>query len=123
MEQPRRILVVDDEPDIATMTSFRLRKAGFEVLVATDGGMGLAVAAKEKIDLVLLDLGLPVIDGKEVCRRLKSDEALKHIPVIILSASSDRIDEIVKESKADSYVVKPYEPEALLSAVRKFIRS
>ena len=121
MSDKKRILLVEDEPDLIKLTIFRLKKAGYEVIISTDGRQGLETADKEKPDLILLDLGLPVIDGYEVCRRLKSDEKLKDIPVLIMTASTERIKDKVKEIGADGYVLKPFEPKDLFLAIKKFL--
>ncbi len=121
MSDKKRILLVEDEPDLIKLTVFRLKKAGYEVITATDGGQGLETADRQRPDLILLDLGLPVIDGYEVCRRLKSDEKLKDIPVLIMTASIERIKDKVKEIGADGFVLKPFEPQDLLSAIKKFL--
>ena len=121
MSDKKRILLVEDEPDLIKLTIFRLKKAGYEVIISTDGRQGLETADKKKPDLILLDLGLPVIDGYEVCRRLKSDEKLKDIPVLIMTASTERIKDKVKEIGADGYVLKPFEPKDLFLAIKKFL--
>lgn len=121
MSDKKRILLVEDEPDLIKLTVFRLKKAGYEVIISTDGRQGLETADKEKPDLILLDLGIPVIDGYEVCRRLKSDEKLKGIPVLIMTATSERIKDKVKEIGADGFVLKPFEPEDLFLAINKFL--
>ncbi len=118
----KKVLVVDDEPDILRVISFRLQKAGYEVLTAKDGKTALDLVAGNKPDLILLDLRMPVVSGEEVCATLKSDAALKTIPVILLTASSGgKITDKAKELKADDCMIKPFEAEVLLEKVRKFI--
>ena len=118
---PKKILVVDDESDILSVVKFRLKKEGYEIIEARDGQAALDLVKKEKPDLILLDLRLPVIDGYEVCRRLKSNETLKAIPVIFMTASSaGKVVEKSKEFQADDYIIKPFEPEVLLEKVKKF---
>lgn len=120
---PKKILIVDDEPDVLKIIGFRLKKAGYEILTATNGKEALELAWKEKPDLMLLDLRMPVMDGYETCKIIKSDETLKKIPVIFLTASSGvTIGGTTKEYKADDYVIKPFEPEELIKKVKKFIR-
>ena len=121
MNEKKRILLVEDEPDLIKLTVFRLEKAEYEVIVAADGKQGLEIAEKERPDLILLDLGLPVIDGYEVCCRIKSDKRLKDIPVLIMTASTDRIKEKVKEIGADGYVLKPFEPQDLLLTIKRYV--
>ncbi len=121
MSDKKRILMVEDEPALAKLTAFRLKTAGYEVLVATDGSQGLKMAGKERPDLILLDLELPVMDGYKVCRRLKDNESLKDIPVVILTASVDSITEKAEQIGADDYLTKPYEPQDLLLKIKKFL--
>ncbi|MCX7716418.1 MAG: response regulator [Endomicrobia bacterium] len=118
----KRILIVDDEPDILKVTVFRIKKAGYEVITATDGKQGLEMVKTEKPDMIFLDLGLPTMNGAEVCKALKSDEELKKIPIVIFSASSDKAAAIATEAEADDLLIKPFEPEELLAKIQKFIR-
>ena len=120
---PKTILVVDDEPAIVKVVSFRLKKAGYNVVSAADGQEGLDLIGKIKPDLILLDLRLPVLDGFQVCQKVKADENLKAIPIIIFTASSmgENIDSRYKEVGADDYLIKPFEPEVLLEKIRKLI--
>jgi CheY-like chemotaxis protein len=118
----KKILVVDDEPDILKVVTFRLRKAGYHILEAVEGEQALQIIEKERPDLILLDLRIPVIDGYEVCKRIKSDDKTKDIPVIILTASVTRdMQAKVEELKADDYLVKPFDPAVLLTKVRNCI--
>ena len=119
----KRILVVDDEPDILKMVKFRLEKEGYEVATAVDGQKALDSIKAERPDLVFLDLRLPVMDGYEVCTTLKADENLKQIPIIFLTASVvSNIAEKVKQFNADGYLIKPFDPIKLLETVKKFIK-
>jgi CheY-like chemotaxis protein len=117
----KRILVVDDEPDLLKVTCFRLEKSGYEVLSAVNGKDALEMAGKECPDLVLLDLRLPLLNGPEVCARIKKDERLKHIPVIFFTASVQNLDEKVKACGAQGYIIKPFASEELLEKIKKFI--
>ena len=119
----KTILVVDDEPAIVKVVSFRLKKAGYNVVSAADGQEGLDLIGKIKPDLILLDLRLPVLDGFQVCQKVKADENLKAIPIIIFTASSmgENIDSRYKEVGADDYLIKPFEPEVLLEKIRKLL--
>ncbi|MBM3254944.1 MAG: response regulator [Candidatus Omnitrophica bacterium] len=120
---PKKILVVDDELDVLKVISFRLRKAGYEVITASDGQMALEVARENKPDLMLLDIRMPILDGPEVCLRIKNDESLKDIPVIFLTASGGDMVKKDKagELKAQGFLTKPFEVQELLEAVRSFI--
>jgi DNA-binding response OmpR family regulator len=116
-----KILLVDDELDLAVVTKRRLESAGYEVLTAETGEDALAFLQKDIPHLILLDLLLPIMQGEEVCKRIKCDANLKHVPVILFTASSSDIPKVAKEVGADDYIVKPFEPEELLGKVRKFI--
>ncbi len=118
----RRILYVEDNDDNIYMLQNRLRRQGFDVLVARDGASGVEIARSERPDLILMDLGLPVMDGWEASRRLKSDRATSHIPVIALSAhamSNDRTQAL--EAGCDEYDVKPVEWTRLLNKIRALL--
>ncbi len=118
----KKILIVDDEPDVLKMVAFRVENAGYEPITAVDGEKALDAVKKDRPDLVILDLRLPIIDGWEVCRRMKKDAKLSAIPIIILSASTTALNaEKTKELKADDYVLKPFEPLVLLEKIKKLI--
>ncbi len=121
MADRKRILLVEDEPDVLEITAFRLQQAGYEIITAIDGEKALELAEKEMPDLVLLDLSLPGIDGHEVCRKLKADERLKRIPVVIFTASTDAVKGKLKQIGADDYLIKPCEPEELRATMRKHL--
>ena len=115
-----RILVVDDEPAIIKQTRAYLEKDGFQVLSAQDGPGALAAARRDKPDLIILDLMLPGMDGREVCRVLRKES---DIPIIMLTARSEESDQIVGlELGADDYVTKPFSPKALVARVRALLR-
>jgi len=120
--QSPRILVVDDEPPIREILKFQLENAGFDVACAEDGAEGLQMAEEAPPDLVLLDLMIPQMDGYEVCRRLKSGYATRHVPVIILTARGE-IDEKLKglENGANDYVTKPFSMPELLMRVKNVL--
>ena len=117
----KRILVVDDEPDIIKVVVFRLKKAGYKIVEVENGKEALdALRHGEKIDLVLLDLIMPVMDGYQCCRALKADADWKDIPVIVLSAESGQdIREKAKQLQADDFIVKPFDTETLIAKIRK----
>jgi len=118
----KKVLIADDEEDILKLVAFRLDKAGYAVMTAANGREALDLAKKEKPDLILLDLRMPVMDGYELCRMLKSDERLKDIPVIFLTASSAVVvEQKTKEYRAEGYLIKPFKPEELLEKVKRFI--
>ena len=118
-----RILVVEDEEDIRRILAYNLGQSGHEVLTADRGAAGLDLARKERPELVLLDLMLPDISGLEVCRQLKSDPALREVPVMMLTARSEEIDRVVGfELGADDYVVKPFSVRELILRVQAVLR-
>jgi two-component system phosphate regulon response regulator PhoB len=118
-----RILVVEDEDDIRQILSYNLGQAGHEVFSADRGAVALDLARKERPELVLLDLMLPDISGLEICRQLKSDPALREVPVIMLTARSEEIDRVVGfELGTDDYVVKPFSVRELILRVQAVLR-
>ena len=117
-----RILYVEDNDDNIYMLQNRLTRQGFDVLIARDGASGVDIARSERPDLILMDLGLPVLDGWEAARRLKADPATCRIPVIALSAhamSGDRVQAL--EAGCDEYDVKPVEWRRLLTKIRALL--
>lgn len=113
-----RVLVVDDVHDTRELYAEYLRAMGFSTTVAADGGEALAIARRERPDVVVLDLGLPVTDGWSVARRLKSDEETRHAWIIALSGYVDPSYEAsALEAGCDEFIAKPCLPERLLRAV------
>src|SRR5512146_2898013 len=118
-ESKPRILIVDDEPDLLTVRKFGLEADGFEVIQASDGEQGLALARQYLPDLMVLDLMLPRMDGYKVCRALKFDERYKRIPIFILSARSGDTDRrLALELGADEVHTKPYDMKTLVGRIR-----
>lgn len=117
------ILVVEDEQDIMELVEFNLRQAGFNVQKAYNGLDGLRLAKEKLPNLVVLDLMLPGLEGQEVCRRLKHNDATRHIPVLMLTALASETDRIVGfELGADDYLAKPFSPRELVLRVRAILR-
>jgi two-component system phosphate regulon response regulator PhoB len=117
------ILVVDDEEDILELIRYNLAKEGYRVLTATSGENGLALARTEVVDLVILDLMLPGMDGFDVCRAIKNDAKTKHLTVIMLTAKGEEADVVSGlEIGADDYVTKPFSPRVLLARVKSSLR-
>jgi len=114
------ILVVDDEPKVARLARDYLEKNGFRVFTAADGQSALTLARREKPDLIILDLMLPQIDGREVCRILRRES---DIPIIMLTALSEEIDQVTGlEIGADDYITKPFSVRMLVARVRALLR-
>lgn len=114
------ILVVDDEPKIVRLATDYLVKHGFRVTAAGDGLTALAVARSERPDLIILDLMLSQMDGREVCRTLRRES---DVPIIMLTALAEEIDQVTGlEIGADDYITKPFSPRALVARVRALLR-
>ncbi len=113
----RKILIIEDESDVADLLEMGLRKAGFKTTTAADGAAGLQKARDNRPDFIILDLMLPKMSGLEVCRILKGDVATSHIPILMLTAKAEEIDRIVGlEFGADDYVTKPFSPREVIAA-------
>jgi DNA-binding response OmpR family regulator len=116
----RTILVVDDEPKIVQLARDYLEHAGFTVLTAHDGKAALASARGQRPDLVVLDLGLPELDGLDVARMLRAES---NVPIVMLTGRSEESDKLVGlELGADDYVTKPFSPKELVARVRAVLR-
>ena len=118
-----KILVVDDDPDIRDILKLTLSEENYEVLEAADGQEALNIIATKALNLVLLDYKMPKIDGQEVCRRVKKDLLLRHLPIIMLTAKGDIDDKVGGiDAGVDDYIVKPFEPKELLARIRMILR-
>lgn len=118
-----KILIVEDDPDLVEVLTYNLRQHGYEAVAAKDGSEGLRQAQLSVPDLIILDIMLPLIDGLEVCRRLRSDPATRDALVILLTAKSEETDQVIGFSfGADDYVTKPFSVKVLLERIRALLR-
>jgi DNA-binding response OmpR family regulator len=120
-EQPL-VLAADDDEDILGLVSFRLERAGYTVIVARDGEEAFALAVKEQPDLAVLDVMMPKLDGFEVTRRLRAEEATSRMPIILLTAKAQDADlQQGFDAGADDYVRKPFSPDELRARVQAIL--
>ena len=118
----KRILIVEDQEDNRAILRDLLSQAGYELIEAADGGEGVELAQKERPDLILMDIQLPVIDGYEATRRIKGNAALKSIPIIAVTSYALSGDEAkARAAGCDGYVTKPFSPRDLLAKVREYM--
>ncbi len=121
---PRKALVVDDEPDLLKLLAFLLKHEGYEVISAQDGKSALEIAQREKPDLVLLDVVLPDMDGREVCRRLRNCPGTTASRIWMVSARAQAADiEQSLQAGADRHVVKPFRPRDITAGIREAFSS
>ena len=119
----KRVLVVEDDPDIVELITHYLRAEGLEVMAVSDGRLALERLRAGAHDLVILDLQLPGLDGLSLCGELRRDKRTRHLPVIMLTARGDEADRVVGlEVGADDYVVKPFSPKELVARLRALLR-
>jgi CheY-like chemotaxis protein len=117
----KKILVVDDA-EFNRDLLLQLLEDDYEVIMAVDGEEGVKKAEQEKPDLILMDLGMPVMDGWEATRRIKANTELKHIPVIAVTSHAMVGDEIqAREAGCDDYIPKPIDEDELLKKIKKFL--
>ncbi len=118
-----KVVVIEDEPDILELIEYNLRREGFEVATATSGRSGLSVIGRERPDVVLLDLLLPGLDGLDVCRRLRSVDSTRDLPVIMVTARGEESDVVLGLGVgADDYIHKPFSPRELIARIRAVLR-
>jgi len=118
-----QILIVEDDRSLAEVLEYNLRQDGYQTLVANDGQDGLRQARLKVPDLIVLDLMLPLVDGLEICRRLRADPVTRGILVLMLTAKSEETDQVVGFSVGtDDYVAKPFSVKVLLERIRALLR-
>ncbi|WP_146371261.1 response regulator [Symmachiella macrocystis] len=119
----QRVLIIEDEKSLVDVLTYNFENEGFEVLSATDGMDGLNQARAHHPDIIILDVMLPVMEGLEVCRQLRSDSRTSDIPVLMLTAKSEEVDEIVGfRMGADDYVTKPFKLKPLIQRIKALLR-
>lgn len=119
-----KILIVDDEPDLVSTVEYRLKFADCEVVTASNGEEGLEQARAEKPDLILLDTNMPVMNGHEMLERLRADAALKHIPVLMLTARCEPQDIAAASAHGvTDYVTKPFDFAELMAKIQMALKS
>ena len=124
MPDPRRVLTIDDEPLVRELLNGILSEHGFDVLQAEDGRTGIEMAQKEEVDVILLDVYMPAMDGREVAQRLKQNPRTRQIPIIILTASAGEEEVVLGlEAGADEFVSKSVPPAELAARVRAMLRT
>jgi two-component system phosphate regulon response regulator PhoB len=117
------ILIIEDEKDIVDLVTYHLKQSGYSAIIALDGPSGLENARKEHPSLIILDLMLPGMDGKDICRALKSNPLTQSIPILMLTAKAEEMDRLIGfELGADDYVTKPFSPRELVLRVKAILR-
>jgi two-component system alkaline phosphatase synthesis response regulator PhoP len=123
MTQKKKLLLIEDEEDIASVIKLQADLSGYRLQVEIDGIAGFRAVEREHPDLVLLDIMLPGQNGFDVCRKIKSHPDLKNIPIIILTAKGEELDIVLGlELGADDYIIKPFSPKVLFSKIKTVLR-
>jgi len=118
----KRILSIEDDPSFSRYLSYMLTKEGYEVLMATNGLTGLRKAQEEEIDLILLDVMLPGLDGFEVCHRLRAEPKTANLPILMLSAKGQDSDKVTGlRVGANEFLNKPIDREILLAKIKEYL--
>src|SRR5713101_1017160 len=118
-----KVLIIEDERGLTEVLTYNLEREGYDTIVAHDGQEGLRKAQTILPDLILLDIMLPIVDGLDVCRRLRSSEVTQHIPIIFLTAKAEETDQVVGFSLgADDYVTKPFSVKVLVQRIKALQR-
>lgn len=118
----KKILIVEDQEELLKLETLLLTSRGYQVTGAGDGRLALSYLAEKQPDLVLLDVMLPEVGGLEVCQHIKSSDATRHIPVVMVTARNSREDMIkAEQAGADYYITKPFKSAVLMETVRRFL--
>jgi two-component system cell cycle response regulator DivK len=118
----KRVLIVEDQEDNRAILRDLLSKSGYDLIEATNGEEGVALAQSQRPDLILMDVQLPIIDGYEATRRIKSNAELRSIPVIAVTSYALSGDEAkARAAGCDAYVAKPFSPRQLLAKIREYL--
>ncbi len=122
-QETKKVLCIEDDPEMIDLIKLILERKGFQFIGAVGGREGLEAIAREKPDLVLLDIMMPDIDGWDVYRQMKASEEYKDIPVIVVTAKAQSIDKVLglHIAKVDDYVTKPFGPRELLRSIDKVL--
>lgn len=119
---PKKILSVDDSASIRQMVSFTLKNEGFEVIEAKDGRDAIAKLGSDRVNMVITDLHMPVMDGIELIKALRDDPRFKFTPIVMLTTESHQDKKnLGRQAGATGWIVKPFKPEQLVSVVRRLI--
>ena len=119
----KKLLVIDDDPSLLKLVETLLKSRGYEVITANEAPVGLEIAYKTDLDLIILDVMMPVINGFNICRLLKSEESRKHIPIILLTSRAEEDDYCIGiEVGADAYFSKPFETKDFLAKVEEILK-
>ena len=123
VDTPRRIICIEDEPEMIDLVKLILSRHDYEVIGAEGGRAGLEAIKKHLPDLVLLDLMMPDMDGWEVYQQMKANEKLKNIPVVVVTAKAQSIDKVLglHIAKVDDYITKPFGPEELRNSIERIL--
>lgn len=119
----KKILIVEDDRSLASVLEYNFSNAGYDVVCSHDGQDGINQARTKNPDLIMLDLMIPVVDGVEVCRRLRAEEKTRHTPIMMLTAKAEETDQLIGFSVgADDYVVKPFSVRVVMERVKSLLR-
>jgi len=118
-----RILIVEDDKNISKLIKYNLEKEGYKCRASFDGENALKILEGEKVDLIILDIMLPGMDGLEVCRKIKGNKPISSIPIVVLTAKGEEVDKIVGfELGVDDYMVKPFSPRELILRIKAIFK-